>query len=118
MNMVEASVMEGVLILADGQTVSLRSNLPSVLPQKVILGLRPEHLSIASAPVAGAVAAQVLTCETTGAMSYLTVGVAGSKITVTAQTRLELPEGQKVWLTTAPEHVHTFDAATGLRIFD
>ncbi len=114
MNLIDAGV-EAAFVLADGQRMALPRQ-PSALPARVRLGLRPEHLTIAPSPTAGAIAAEVVTCETTGATSYLSVKVAGAAVTVTAQTRLTLEEEQKVWLTIPPDQVHVFDAATGQRI--
>ncbi len=114
MNLIDAGV-EAAFVLADGQRMALPRQ-PFALPARVRLGLRPEHLTIAPSPTAGAIAAEVVTCETTGATSYLSVKVAGAAVTVTAQTRLTLEEGQKVWLTIPPDQVHVFDAATGQRI--
>jgi multiple sugar transport system ATP-binding protein len=115
MNLIAATTAEGGVVLADGQQIALPGGSGS-LPPKVSLGLRPEHLSIALAPAVGGIAAQVVTCETTGATSYLTAKVARTTVTVTAQTRLTLKEGQSLWLTIAPEHIHVFDAGTGQRI--
>ncbi len=115
MNLIAADTANGAFVLADGQKLALPGS-PVALPAKVALGLRPEHLTIDLTPAEGAIAGEVVTSETTGAMSYLAAKVAGFTITVTAQTRLIVAEGQTVWLTIAPAHVHVFDAASGQRI--
>jgi multiple sugar transport system ATP-binding protein len=116
MNLVEALVTDRGLLLADGQI--LPRPLAGALPEKVQLGLRPEHLTVAPGPGPGALAVRVATCETTGATSYLTGLMGETLITVTVQLRMEQREGDTVWLTLAPDHLHVFDAATGQRLGD
>ncbi len=116
MNLIGARMAGGAFLLSDGQQITPPGGLTGTVPEKVLLGLRPEHLSIGRATGQGGIAAEVVTCETTGATSYLAVKVAGTTVTVTAQTRLIVEEGQTIWLTIAPEHVHVFDASTGQRI--
>ncbi len=108
MNLVEAQASEGACLLSDGQ----RLPLPGVPPARVTLGLRPEHLSISLTE--GSLSARVVTCESTGAASYLTVSLAEALVLITVQGRLDVAEGQSIFLT--PSQVHVFDRASGERL--
>ena len=119
MNLIAARVEGGEFVLADGQRINLPPTLAArALPGRVVLGLRPEHLTLAAGPAAGAFAVQVVACESTGMTSYVAAVVAGTVVTVTVQTRLDLQDGQTIWLAIPPGQVHAFDAGTGQRIDD
>lgn len=113
MNLIDAGTDGAAGVLADGQRIALPAS-GAALPGRVKLGLRPEHLTLSTS--ADGIAARVTTCESTGSTTYLTTQAAGTTLTVTAQTRLDVQERQDIRLNIAPEHIHVFDAETGLRL--
>ncbi len=85
--------------------------------QMVLLGIRPEHLSI-SAPAPKNLPVQVELVEALGSETLLAVRLAGE--TTPLQIRIE-PErqvkpGETLYLAIAPEKLHLFDPGTGLAL--
>ena len=112
MNLLGAMAEGSAFVLSDGQRIAAPDGR-ALASGQVLLGLRPEQLTIALTPNVGSMAAKVVTCESTGSTSYIAVALADLTVTITVQTRLDLSQGQSVWLSVAPQHIHVFDAASG-----
>ncbi|WP_280154103.1 sn-glycerol-3-phosphate ABC transporter ATP-binding protein UgpC [Piscinibacter sp. XHJ-5] len=80
--------------------------------QRVVYGVRPEHLSLggADAPVQ----AQVIVVEPTGAETELLVQVGSAQVIVVLHGRTQVQPGDRVGLTIDIDRVHLFDAGTQL----
>ena len=79
----------------------------------VLLGVRPEHLSLADdAPWRG----EVSLVEPTGADTYVVVKTAAGNVTVRVSAQANVKAGDRVGLGVAADHVSWFDAGTGVRI--
>uniref|UniRef100_UPI001EEFDB6E ABC transporter ATP-binding protein n=1 Tax=Leptothermofonsia sichuanensis TaxID=2917832 RepID=UPI001EEFDB6E len=83
----------------------------------LILGIRPEHLSI-SAPAPKNLPVQVELVEALGSETYLSVRLVGSGLDSHAlQARIEsdrsVQMGEQLWLSLAPDRLHLFDSETG-----
>jgi multiple sugar transport system ATP-binding protein len=83
----------------------------------LILGIRPEHLSI-SAPAPKNLPVQVELVEALGSETYLSVRLVGSGLDGHAlQARIEsdrsVQMGEQLWLSLAPDRLHLFDSETG-----
>jgi len=76
------------------------------------LGIRPEHLQMATAGLAG----EVLVVEPLGMMTQVVVKAAGTHVELMVLERTDIAPGTKVKLATNPAYIHTFDRATGRRI--
>jgi ABC-type sugar transport system ATPase subunit len=80
---------------------------------KVIVGVRPEHLQIGPGPVA----AQVVAVEWLGHERHIVCDLAGEKVTIrepsSAEPRIE---GTDVQLTAQPDQVHLFSPDTTMRL--
>jgi multiple sugar transport system ATP-binding protein len=91
------------------------SQLPMTAPQagNVLLGVRPEHLSLADdASWRG----EVSLVEPTGADTYVVVKTAAGNVTVRVSAQANVKAGDRVGLHVAADHVSWFDAGTGVRI--
>ena len=80
--------------------------------QKIIVGMRPEHLNLAEQGVAATV--QVI--EPTGSETHVAARMLGHEITAVVRDRLGLRPGQEVHFQPVTEALHVFDADTGKRI--
>jgi len=106
------------MVLADGlaQVADYRFVLPpgnGVTPgQKIIIGIRPEHLRAGTAGVP----ATVTVIEPTGSETHIVLRHEGRDMTMLLRERENVEVGQAMHLTAAPEHLHLFGAETGQRI--
>ena len=85
--------------------------------QRIVLGVRPEHLRLGAAE--GDVArldAEVLEIEFTGAQSQVRLGTAAGPLVVFAAGRPGLSRGDRVTVGLAASRLHFFDAGSGLRL--
>ncbi len=102
----------------DGTAVQL--DLPGIAPlplgrtvpanQKVIVGLRPEHLEIGEVG-SGSFDLPVAVVESTGSLTYLTTG-GDTELTVVITGRSDIRAGDTVGLNIAADKIHVFDAQT------
>jgi len=94
--------------------IALAARPPGPASQSVIVGIRPEHLELAAG--SGGFESRVETVEPLGAQVQLVTDLAGMKITVLLNERVLPAIGSALRLCVRPEHVHMFDAASGLRL--
>ncbi len=114
------NVVEGTLRRAGGEAVVETADgvrwpvgqAPGREGQAVALGMRPEHLEIAS----GGVPAEVIVIEPTGAETELVVQVGGVQVVVKTHGRPVLEPAQKIGLRIDPAMLHLFDKASGQRL--
>ncbi|MFJ6326355.1 MULTISPECIES: sn-glycerol-3-phosphate ABC transporter ATP-binding protein UgpC [unclassified Rhizobium] len=82
--------------------------------QSVKVGLRPEHLSLASggSPLSG----QTLLVEPTGAQTHVLFDLAGDQVTAVVDGEAPVRYGQPLNVSVSPEQVYVFDASSGLAL--
>jgi multiple sugar transport system ATP-binding protein len=82
--------------------------------QSVKVGLRPEHLSLASggSPLSG----QTLLVEPTGAQTHVLFDLAGEQVTAVVDGEAPVRYGQPLNVSVSPEQVYVFDASSGLAL--
>jgi len=105
----------GILSLADGTRVGATSDQKGDL----LLGLRPENLTIDDLPGAAFVATgRVALMEPLGAetLAYITLGTSGPEIIVRLQGHATQLPGTPVTVRAAASAIHRFDAKTGRRV--
>jgi multiple sugar transport system ATP-binding protein len=78
--------------------------------QKVVLGVRPEHLHPTPE---GGLAATINVVEPTGPETHIYARLGGTEVCAVTRERSELQAGAPIALGFAPERAHLFDAATG-----
>ena len=81
--------------------------------QRIVYGIRPEHLDLAE--TAGA-AAEVSVVEPTGAEILVFTRMAGSERRWSSRSATSLRPGDKIGLAPVLESVHVFDKASGKRL--
>jgi sn-glycerol 3-phosphate transport system ATP-binding protein len=106
-----------LLALADGpEGAQIRGSREGVLRGPgagLILGIRPEHVSLVSS---GGVAATVSSSEYHGADTIVTARVGEESLLLRAPGRLRLDPGAGVRVAWDPASAHVFDAATERRV--
>jgi len=84
--------------------------------QPLAYGIRPEDLRVDTVSGEGAIDANVLVVEPTGAQTEIVLDVTGDQLTVSATGRPSRKPGEDVKLHVAVDAVHLFDESTGQRI--
>ena len=98
--------------LPDGSMLPLGTGAGVQPGQDLVVGLRPEHLSVGTEGLNGRIAL----VEPTGAQTHLHVSVAGRDLVVVADGEDEVQKDTDVKISIPPAHVHVFDAARGHRL--
>jgi len=84
--------------------------------QRVVYGIRPEHLDLAGARSERTVAGEVIVVEPTGAETELLVKVGEAQIVLVTHGRPVVNPGDRIALALDPAMVHVFDEETGQRL--
>lgn len=113
MNIVPVQEKAGRLVTRDGQVLITSKQKKN---EKFNFGIRPEHVSVSPSGKGGTIQAVVEAVESTGNMSFITCKVAGQALSITTTGRLSAVPGESIGISLAHEHMHLFDAATGLRV--
>jgi len=82
--------------------------------QKVIYGMRPEHINLTG--VDDGITTEVVMVEPTGADTQIFAKVAGVEVTGVFRERHEFRPGETIRLRPDPARAHMFDAASGMRL--
>ena len=82
----------------------------------VILGIRPEHLQIATAQGEAGIEARLDLVEPMGSELYLSLRAGTHDLTARVSPRSLPPAGSALSFTVDPEHLHFFDARSTLRL--
>ncbi|OIS90412.1 ABC transporter ATP-binding protein [Brucella cytisi] len=98
--------------VADGASLPLEGNNIQA-GQKVVLGLRPEHLEISPN---GGVPAKVRLVEPTGAQTHVVLDVGGSRLMAIVDGETPIRAGDHVGVEIAPRRMHLFESSNGIRI--
>ncbi|PKR54285.1 sn-glycerol-3-phosphate import ATP-binding protein UgpC [Thalassospira marina] len=117
MNFLDGTVSSdrGHVSLADGTQLHLDHDVAANRP--VVVGIRPEHLSITT-PTNSKITARVRMIEALGAetLVYLTFGSNNEGITLRMQGTHQFAAGDELALYSNPAQIHLFDRETGHRI--
>jgi multiple sugar transport system ATP-binding protein len=119
MNLIEGRLQGEMFIAPNGQTLALSSGAAytrSAYGQPVLIGLRPEHISVSTIESKGAIASQIIHYETTGNVSSVICDLLGAHVNVAVTGRLALGSDSQIFLTIQTDGVHMFEAATGKRL--
>jgi multiple sugar transport system ATP-binding protein len=85
-------------------------------PEDLILGIRPEDMSVLTSPSSGAVLATVYVTEQLGREILLSATLGESTVRAFAPADAELVTGQEVWLSFEERAIHLFDRETELSL--
>lgn len=104
------------LRLRDGSLLRLPEGVQVSHGQQVVYAIRPEQVNVVEQAQEDALGAVITAIENTGSDMQLFCDTGGGAFTSVFKQRLQVNEGEKVWLQPKLSGVHIFDAATGLRI--
>jgi multiple sugar transport system ATP-binding protein len=99
------------VLRADGIVLPLPHGAAVKPGQKVVYGIRPEHLRPSTNGTG--IAAKVSVVEPTGPEIHIYAELAGTEVCAVTQDRLQLNPGGEVRLAPLLDRVHLFDQATG-----
>ena len=108
MNMMKGEVTAEGVRMADGTLLPLPAGHKAKPGQKVVYGIRPEHLDIAKG-----IKAVVNVTEPTGPEMHIYVQMGGQEVCVITQERVNLKREDNIEVAPRLDKVHLFDAATG-----
>lgn len=108
---------EMMLRLADGSLLSLPPGVQVKPQQQVVYAIRPEQVNVVSeAEQSGALKATITAIENTGSDMQLFCNTGGGSFTSVFKQRLNVQEGETVWLQPRVTGIHIFDADSGQRV--
>ena len=98
--------------LGDGTKLDAPSNAGGTDGQPVVMGMRPEHLTLA----ASGIPSQVVVVEPTGADTFVACRHEGADFSVVFRERHDFTPGSTIHLQPDVQRAHLFDASTGRRL--
>ncbi|MFZ1873897.1 MAG: sn-glycerol-3-phosphate ABC transporter ATP-binding protein UgpC [Chania sp.] len=108
---------ETLLRLADDSRLRLPVGLQVRAGQQVVYAIRPEQVNVVSENEQnGALQATITAIENTGSDMQLFCNTGGGAFTSVFKQRLEVQEGETVWLQPKLAGIHIFDAESGQRV--
>jgi multiple sugar transport system ATP-binding protein len=101
-------------VINGGTKIELPPQLAGVDGQSILVGIRPEHLSVSHA--ANGLTGKVALVEPTGAQVQIIADVGGRSVTALLNERVLPPVGSDIALAPKLDAIHAFDAASGQRL--
>jgi len=90
--------------------------VPAAEGQAVAYGIRPADLGLAGASAEGAVPAEIVVVEPTGAETELLIQAGDAQLILVTHGRPNVNPGDRIGLAIDPAKVHVFDQASGARL--
>ncbi|MDY0873599.1 ABC transporter ATP-binding protein [Dongia rigui] len=113
MNFIPGRIDGSALVGSDSLRVALDADVSRHQGRDVVLGVRPEHLTLD----AGGFTAEVVVVEPTGSEIQINARLAGGEeIVAVFRERHAFKPGEKIGLKPLPGLIHLFDGATGQRL--
>ncbi|MFN4173200.1 MAG: TOBE domain-containing protein, partial [Pseudorhodobacter sp.] len=97
----------------DGPLLPVEPDCPGEIGQKVVYGVRPEHLAI---DPGGDLALTLSLVEPAGWETHVHASLGGQTVRLVSTARVSAVPGDTVAASIAPDRVHLFDAASGNRL--
>jgi multiple sugar transport system ATP-binding protein len=101
-------------VINGGSRIALPSELAGTDGQSILVGIRPEHLSVA--PSADGLNGKVELVEPLGAQVQIIADVGGRPVTALLNERVLPPVGSAIALAPKSDAIHAFDAESGRRL--
>ena len=90
--------------------------VPQVEDKNLMVGIRPEDLSISLAETDEGISGRSSVTETLGSDNYLYVDISDLLISVRLKPEERIPEDRQVWLVPRKQKLHLFEKSTGRRV--
>jgi multiple sugar transport system ATP-binding protein len=111
MNLLQGTVTGGSVMSEGGVKLPLPKSHGAKSGQKVVYGVRPEHLDIGKG-----FAAKVVVTEPTGPELHVYTDVGGVEVCAVLRDRVDVQRGQEIELAPRLKEIHLFDAESGVAI--
>ena len=108
MNLLKGDVVTDGVRLGEGTVLALPESHNAKLGQKVVYGVRPEHLKLGKGTPA-----KVTVTEPTGPEIHIYADMGGQEVCAITSERVSLPRGSDIGLAPQLDRVHLFDAESG-----
>jgi multiple sugar transport system ATP-binding protein len=108
MNMLPGEVTANGVRMADGTKLPMPQLHTAKLGQKVVYGIRPEHLALAKG-----ISSKINVIEPTGPEMHIYAEMGGQEVCAITSDRLALARGDDLQLNPRLDKVHLFDAQSG-----
>jgi multiple sugar transport system ATP-binding protein len=112
MNMLPGTVKGGQAVLEDGTVLPLPPGTTVAEGAEITYGVRPEHLGVGAAGLAGTVSV----VEPTGSETHVVLRVGTRDVVGMFRDRVSFRPGDPLTFAPEAEKVHLFDKATGARL--
>ena len=112
MNFINGSIKGGKFVSDSGIALEVGGKHATSEGQKVVYGIRPEHLNVSSSGAA----AKVVVVEPTGSETHVVLNLGGQEIICLLRERVDVRPDQTIHIAPQPALVHLFDQASGKRI--
>ncbi|GLQ55410.1 ABC transporter ATP-binding protein [Devosia nitrariae] len=119
MNLIEGQVevSDGVVTFGSGTlAVRLDPGRAGLAGRDVVLGFRPEHVTLEAAGGPGSFTAEVVVVEPTGSETLLNLKAGERTLLALFRERLDIAPGETATLAVDPARIHLFDRSSGIRI--
>jgi multiple sugar transport system ATP-binding protein len=108
MNLLKGEVTANGVLLGEGTVLPLPSTHKAKLGQKVVYGIRPEHLAIGPGTPA-----KIVVVEPTGPEMHIYADMGGQEVCAITQERVALTRDDAIQFSPRLDKVHLFDAESG-----
>ncbi|WDR01277.1 sn-glycerol-3-phosphate ABC transporter ATP-binding protein UgpC [Devosia algicola] len=120
MNLITGSVAEEAgkfeFVSEGGARLPLDGSVPAKRRDKLVLGVRPEHISLVDAGTVNSFTSKVVVTEPTGAETLISSRIGSTEIVVAVRDRFEVAMGDEAQFAFNFERLHYFDAENGQRL--
>ncbi len=116
MNQLPGSRTSREVRLDIGGSWQLPESVKGIDRQRLVVGIRPEHLQVAEVGTHGAIPCRVEVVEFTGADTFIVCESGGTRIAFVTHQRLSVQAGDNIALTADSANLHLFDEETGGRL--
>lgn len=114
MNYIRGTVADGCFT-AGGVRFDVKGASPATWPKEVIMGVRPEHISLSSTPEGSQFAAEVTQAEFLGSVYHVFFDFDGEPMTAKVESK-DFIRAEKLYVRFDMDKAHFFDAAAGTRL--
>lgn len=111
MNFIDGRIENNTFI---GDSIKIRVERSNT--DRIMLGIRPEHLHVLTEPQDGAIPATVYVTELMGNETFVFLSVGNNRLIARAPAEFRAEVESPVWLRIVAEKAHFFDHQTGLSI--
>ncbi|MBS7809031.1 sn-glycerol-3-phosphate ABC transporter ATP-binding protein UgpC [Variovorax sp. PCZ-1] len=116
MNLVPCTLSGGQIDLGAGVTLPMPAALGGKTAASLSFGIRPENIALVSSAGSVSANAQVVITEPLGAETLVTFQVGNSEMVARCAANFAGKAGERMSIHLASEHMHLFDAASGVHL--